>query len=588
LNTGLGNDTVRAHLTSEDGFFVVQTSGGSATGDPIAHADAPAGTDNDTVDATTSTIPLVIIGGFGNDTLEGGSANDVILGDLGHVQYVDLAGNRVADFGFGGRGDVISDKVVDPRWVFTYMPDMALGGTDTLFGNAGEDILIGGAQGDAIDGGSGDDLIFGDAVQLFRRDVNPYATGDITNPRFQGVTGPMYAPGDATGTAVDNGLYPYRDEDGHVPDWAEYLIVNLYHSTATPAATYGSDYIAGGPGSDEIFAQLGDDTVQGDGSIVYTGQAQTTGDGATPTGVTCSRVGATWNQATGAIAICASRDNIVTNASDTGWIAAPGGDGNDYIEGNGGNDIVFGNQGQDDIIGGSSNLFTLTDTARPSAQRPDGSDLLFGGSGTNSTRNDLGAATQTGGANGQITTNAGGNAHDADVIVGDNGDIFRLVAAAAWNGDAAVGDSKTGFLTYNYDLNGYPGPERIIPRAVALLDYTPGGFDFNAARAASDRGAADLIHGESGNDVIYGMVGNDVLYGDAQDDVIVGGYGADWISGGTGDDGILGDDGRLSVSRDSAAYDERLYGIAAIPAANINLAISTPGNMQQAITNPDG
>ena len=84
------------------------------------------------------------------------------------------------------------------------------------------------------------------------------------------------------------------------------------------------------------------------------------------------------------------------------------------------------------------------------------------------------------------------------------------------------------------------------------------------------------------------MVGNDVLFGDGQDDNIIGGYGSDWISGGTGDDGILGDDGRMYVSRISSTFGEPLYGIAAIPAAEIDMLISTPGNAQQADHQPGG
>ena len=51
-------------------------------------------------------------------------------------------------------------------------------------------------------------------------------------------------------------------------------------------------------------------------------------------------------------------------------------------------------------------------------------------------------------------------------------------------------------------------------RAVELLDYTPGGSDFDAAGAAGDIGAADEIHGESGDDTVYGMEGDDILFGD--------------------------------------------------------------------------
>ena len=76
--------------------------------------------------------------------------------------------------------------------------------------------------------------------------------------------------------------------------------------------------------------------------------------------------------------------------------------------------------------------------------------------------------------------------------------------------------------------------------------------------AATDIGAADEIHGESGDDFIYGEKGDDVLFGEGQDDDIIGGYGNDWISGGTGDDGIIGDDGRIFTSRNGTA--EPLYG----------------------------
>jgi Ca2+-binding RTX toxin-like protein len=99
---------------------------------------------------------------------------------------------------------------------------------------------------------------------------------------------------------------------------------------------------------------------------------------------------------------------------------------------------------------------------------------------------------------------------------------------------------------------------KIIPRAVELLDYTPGGPDYDAA-ALHDIGAGDEIHGEGGDDFIYGMVGDDVLFGDGQDDDLIGGYGNDWISGGTGQDGILGDDGRIFTSRNGLT--EPLNGV---------------------------
>lgn len=84
--------------------------------------------------------------------------------------------------------------------------------------------------------------------------------------------------------------------------------------------------------------------------------------------------------------------------------------------------MIFGGLGQDDIVGGSSSFVSLTDPT----MRPDGDDLVFGGAGTDTARNDIGdasldASTQV------ITTTATGHAADADTIVSDNGNIIRIV-----------------------------------------------------------------------------------------------------------------------------------------------------------------
>jgi Ca2+-binding RTX toxin-like protein len=173
---------------------------------------------------------------------------------------------------------------------------------------------------------------------------------------------------------------------------------------------------------------------------------------------------------------------------------------------------------------------------------------MYGGAGTRLERND---ASDLPGDSDQ--------ARDSDQIMGDNANIYRLV-----NGSGA-------FLSYAYDNY---GPQKIIVRGVALLDYTLGGPDYDAAAQALDRGAGDHIRGEAGNDFIHGMAGSDILFGDAQDDDIIGGYGHDWISGGTGQDGVIGDDGLIRTSRNGTA--EPLFGIA----ATAQTTISTPGKIQ--------
>ncbi len=626
LNTGLGDDHVTVDLDvldefdePEDGFFVLHTMGAKVAHTPVDPTlsdgiDDPS--DDDTVRASESTLPLIIFGGLGNDDIIAGQNEDIVFGDFGRVQYLNSIGELIAVFGFGARDDVISSQVIDPTWVISR--DLNLGGVDIIEGGEDDDILIGGAGGnsigDYIDGDEGDDLIFGDAVRLERRDTDVTVVGgepgSITNPRFQTLEGqviytrndiPAFLQGltpaefgELNGSnvgevLVDGVSRDIRHQDGTlVAAWNEYEIVELYHSFDIEAGmvpgledSFGDDYIAGGADHDVIFGQLGDDVIQGDGSIESAVGAETLADnrvaaaqaGLNPVGA--RRVDA------GTSILPPELVGLVNQILDITASFETAEDGDDYIEGNGGNDTVFGNLGQDDIIGGSSSLFTLNDSSlRPDG---DGADFLFGGSGERIDRNhDI---TDT---NKDTIVLDDVHARDSDVIAGDNANIYRIVGTGDITppGEATIpGTGDTGgFLDFNYDA--VREAQRIIVRAVELLDYTLGGPDFDMASAATDIGAGDEIHGGSGDDFIYGMVGSDVLFGDSEDDDIIGGWGLEWISGGTGDDGVLGDGGRIYTSRNSTIFGESLFGIAALSAVDVE--IDTPGNIQEAIINVNG
>ncbi|HEY9237367.1 MAG TPA: hypothetical protein VIP10_00890, partial [Burkholderiaceae bacterium] len=628
----------------------------------------------------------VLFGGGGNDTIYAGGGDDLVFGDQGRIECKNnhpfdpetslrpICWECFPEQGFllfeatnigqtSGSGDDLlfgqdgSDLLMGQQ------------GRDTLYGGNGDDILIGGSNvagaldsDDRLDGGAGADAIAGDNAYIcFRPDAYDVRMRNLDGTAIYGTTigvndgqvlignGSAHAANliDPTQPSLNAALDPRYaartvDASGRVTDknsgHAEYVIKLLDHVgndglvgtdtlVTTPTNRYGNDYIAGGAGEDEIFGQLGNDTIQGDGTIGVRADAdfglnfaaaqlslvKANGQTYAVTGLT--NFGASRNAAstTGVGDLAIGVGDLVVVNSFEGQL-----DGDDYIEGNGGEDVIFGNRGQDDIVGGSSDLFGLV--AR--SQRPDGSDLIFGGAGTDTARNDIGEATlaRSPGLPGTaaadlIVTNPGGHAQDADVIVGDNGRILRLVGIdKVQRGNADVvatgsGVSSTGgFLNYNYDIHGSTADgygsdgdpatyDRIIVRATGFLDYTEGGIDFNA-KAALDRGAADEIHGESGDDQIYGMRGNDVLFGEGQDDDLIAGYGNDWISGGTGADGVIGDDGRIMVSRNATAYGEALYGVAALLADNgdtktfngnmINEAIATPGSIQQAVSNPGG
>ncbi|MHC4966761.1 MAG: calcium-binding protein, partial [Planctomycetota bacterium] len=421
---------------------------------------------------------------------------------------------------------------------------------------------------DLMDGGSGDDSMAGDNAVIWRR-------GDDISPRFRALTSDtIYTTTDATIT-TNVGV-------GHESDPADAIgrdITLLDHADDTSAGLFGVDVMAGGADSDTMFGQLDNDLMQGDGNIESEEELN-------PIFVTHM------------IAVVDLDPHL--NTSEVLYFNVPeaAADGDDYMEGSGGSDLMYGGLGQDDMIGGSSALFGLTDET----MRPDGGDIIFGGAGIDTEYNDIGDTTfglaSQDLATNEITTAPEGHARDADFIMGDNANVYRLVA----------GDPDDRFLAFNYDDYTWDPVTmtyglRIIPRAMEQVDYTLGGADFAGGSYTSegasnaDNGAADLIHGESGDDVIFGQTGSDVLFGEGQDDDIVGGYGHDWISGGTGRDGVLGDDGLILTSRNST-LGEPLYGVEGLldrdpttKYSNGNVLdeiIKTPGEIQYAVINVSG
>ena len=661
----------------------------------IGFADADSG--NDTI--TGGSGNDILFGGGGGDTIYAGAGDDLVFGDQGKVEcendvpldpetslrpicwdlFPKLAnGQPDPSNGFIEFTALNVDKTTGAGDDLIFGEDgsdliMGQQGRDTLYGGNGDDILIGGSNvagaldsDDRIDGGAGNDAIAGDNADIcFRPDAIDVRMRNLDGIQIYGTSGTSDGGVLIGVTSAANAIDPLHPDVNAARDpryalrvlvggvldknsgHAQYHIELLDHSDTTPADRYGNDYVAGGAGEDEIFGQLGNDTIQGDGTIgvaiAATPEITARNVGAAQLDLSLAlRGGGTYALPAGFTTFGASRG--APGASAAGDLAIGVGDltvrasfegandGDDYIEGGGGNDVIFGNYGQDDIVGGSSDLFGLVvatqdgkavDPVASAKLRPDGSDIIFGGAGLRIGRNDLGEATtgSTGGTgapgNDTIVVAAGGHAHDADTIIGDNGRILRLVGVngaqrdnTTVTGTAVAGtlgtvSSSGGFLNFNYDVqgtatDGYAASttgayNRIIVRAVSFLDYTQGGIDYNA-NAASDRGGNDEIHGEAGDDTIYGMKGHDTLYGDGQDDDIVGGYGNDWISGGTGADGVIGDDGRFIVSRNATTYGEPLYGVLALLPDNgdtktfngnmMNEAIATPGSIQQGISNP--
>ncbi len=537
----------------------------------------------------------IMIGGQGDDIMFGGNGDDDMIGG----------------FNVANGDDELDDMPLEDRQAIS--PDI-LAHLNAADVNEINDIM---------DGGADDDVMTGDNAYVIRQ---PYGgqPDALASPRFRllGESGLLYViDSEMVGglADIDVGFHANVTAD-YQPHQDMTLVrtVFLYnHDEATEDAAvanpndprpFGNDVMTGGTQDDEIWGQLGDDIIQGDGQILMLVGAEKPAEFKE------------FNPAQDAIPDFDIRDAEVLDTLAFGIETTfrfsafeDEGDGDDYIEGNGGNDRIYGGLGQDDLIGGSSILFGLDGLV---TNRPDGADMIYGGAGNpvqlsrnasfTGPDNDI-----SGDASVAVPTDER-HARDADVILGDNGEIYCIVTE----------DPEThviGYEAFNYDYDattangfvddGYNGEAlRIIPRAIDLNDYGYSYADADNDPSTRDvltftdevRGEGDLIYGESGDDVIHGMTGNDAIFGNSEHDDIYGEIGTDFLLGGTGIDGILGDDG-LILTRRNDLNEEPLYGIdprdpeqvkvknnEEVNTNALNAEISTPGNIQRAILNIEG
>lgn len=143
-----GNDVITIH----DSNYTPAQAGVSAT-----TIDAGAG--NDTVNSSSALFGFTILGQEGNDTLNGASGSDDILGGPGRDSINGgrgndtLLGNNDQDTIIGGDG---RDNIVGGNG-----NDSVLGGShdDTIVGGSGKDTLKGGSGHDFINAGAHDDFV---------------------------------------------------------------------------------------------------------------------------------------------------------------------------------------------------------------------------------------------------------------------------------------------------------------------------------------------------------------------------------------------------------------------------------------------
>ena len=520
LNTGLGDDRITVTLlTGQDGHLVLNTQGPDRS--------RPTAADDDYVDGSASTIPLVVFGGQGDDTIITGSNGDIVLGDNGLVLW--FAPNAVPNLsgladgvlspselaalvaaaagvaGYGGPGDFSLNTETLVGLVIDF-GDVAGAGADVITANAGDDIVIGGQGADTITTGAGHDVVI----------------GDLGHAAFQ---------------------------------WSAGLLVRR-QVTAVRVTLGGADVISTGDGDDLVIGGAGADVVNaGEGANVVLGDSGSI--------VTDHLAGALVQLTVTAVEGGAGDDAVTTGSGNDLVIA---GEGADAVNAGDGANIVIGDLGAVRLVWSAGQLMQLVaETILPTLG---GADAITAGSGADVVIGGVGAD--------RITAGDGTN-----TVLGDNGLVLWALAAAEpnWTGlaDGILSAAEYAALMAAIAAAPAVGAIPVTVRLALATRATAGGNDTITTGSGEDvvigGEGADTVRADAGSDVVIGDLGyvaqthsggtllqrrtavlantvggGDELRGEAGDDLLIGGVGNDRVDGGAGEDLIFGDNARVEQS----------------------------------------
>jgi len=420
----------------------------------------------------------VLLGGAGQDYIEGYYGNDTLNGGAGD------------DFIIGREGD------------------------DLLIGFTGDDTLDGGQGLDTLDGGEGSDVYFIENIaDTIIEEANAgtdlvYASTNYTlTLHVENLT--LIGPFAITGTGND----------------ADNVITGNELNNRLDGGA-GDDFLDGATGNDTLIGGLGNDTyiVDSANDVILENAEEGTDE-----------VSSTVNYALGANLenLYLSGNAIEGTGNANGNYLRGNGLGN-ILVGLSGNDTLDGGLGADTLSGGDGDDVYFIDNVNDVIQESEGSDLVYASIGFALTANleslvltGLNAINGSGNSsNNSLVGNAAANSLSgfagndtldgglgADTLAGGDGDdiyyvdnINDLVFEVANQGNDLVSSQVNYVLTANV--------ENLTLTGISAISGT--GNDLN-----------NSITGNTQNNTLDGGIGNDTL---------IGGLGSDTLTGGLGDD----------------------------------------------------
>jgi Ca2+-binding RTX toxin-like protein len=505
LSGGAGNDT---YIVDDVGDVVTDTAGTDTITTGLASFTLAVGIENLTFTGTgdfTGTgndADNIIVGGAGNDTLDGKRGADHLFGGAGDDTFIFEDAGVIVDDSSG------NDTIKTTLAIFTLgngIENLTYTGAGNFAGtgNALDNVITGGARDDTLNGGAGaDHLNGGDGNDTYFIDNAGDVVSDSSGIDIVKTTLGAYA----LGSAIENLTYIGSGNfAGTGNDLDNAIIGGAGNDTLNGGV--GADLLTGGDGNDTyVVDNVGDLVSDSSGidTIVTTLSTYTLGSG-------------------------------LENLTYTGTGAFTG-DGNDLdniITGSAGNDALNGGLGADQLNGGDGNDSYLVDNAGDSVTDSSGTDTIF----TTLSALTLGAGVENLTFIGAGNFSGSGNGLDNIITGGDGVDTLNGGAGNdTLDGGAGIdhlngGDGNDTYVvdTFYDIISDTSGVDTVISSSSSFYLNGPSVTGIENLKYS---GTADFTgHGNTLNNSVEGGAGNDHLSGQDGFDTLIGGAGDDWLYG---------------------------------------------------------
>ncbi len=523
--------------------------------------------------ATSFSGGNILLGGGGNDLIDGRDGDDILDGDAWLNVQLQVGAQRFDSLtslqaqALAGTLDTGTVQIVREILIAAGGNDRLVGGlgNDTMRGRGGNDTYVVDAAGDQtieFAGAGADVHAIGaaDGIDLVESSITRTLSDHIENLTLTGV-----AAINGTGNALHNTIRgntaanTLAGLDGNDTLFGGDANDNLQGGAGndTLFGEIGNDTLSGGTENDLLDGGLGNDTMQGnagdDTYFVDVAADVTTENVAEGTDLVNSLVtrtlGANLENLTllGTAAINGTGNelaNVITGNSAANVLTGLG--GADTLVGNGGADSLIGGADADAMSGGADNdtysVDNIGDTTVENlnegidqvnssvdwtlSAHTENLTLVAGSGAIVGTGNDL-ANSITGNAQNNVIDGMAG----ADAMAGGAGDDTYFadnVADTVTENSAQGTDSVNSSVSFTLGTN----VENLMLTGAGVVNGTGNA----SANVITGNDAANLLSGLGGNDTLIGNGGDDTLDGGAGDDAMTGGTGNDtYVVGSVGD-----------------------------------------------------